>query len=348
MSRSDAAVPVVVLAGFLGAGKTTVLNHLLASGDGRRIGVLVNDFGEINIDALLISGRTGGTLTLSNGCICCSVGDGEFDEALESLLTSGAELDLIVVEASGIAEPKALVRMVVGARENRAAYGGLVYLLDAPNFAETLARHPECADHIAVADLVVINKIDLLDDRAAERIAEITARVCELNPTAPVVATRNGAVDPAMLTDPAAQSDGAEDRGPRQLALDDLLAEAAGRESHLHAEYQSVSVTGPGPADPRRVAALLERPPAGCYRIKGVLWFDPPGRRWSYSVSAVGGFVHADRRSGRGRPADCSLVAIGAGIDEAATRQALEAVLVPAPADDENGLLRIDRYLPQS
>ncbi|MFM9376833.1 CobW family GTP-binding protein [Gordonia sp. VNK21] len=336
-------IPVVILAGFLGSGKTTALNHLLAHADGRRLGVLVNDFGAVNIDALLVSGTAAGTVSLPGGCICCVTDADSLGESMRALADSG--VDAIVVEASGIAEPRALIRLVVAARDERLGYGGLVYLVDAGGAEQVLADHPSVAGHIGVADLVALNKIDLIDEPAARRLRE---RLAGLNPTAPVLPVVRAAIDPALLLDPAGAV--VDDSGPRQLSFSDLIAEECDghddHSGHLHAAFASVALETERPVDPRRLAALLERPPAGAYRCKGLVRVDLPGHRGhAYEVHAVGGFVQVSvRRWDAGGPRT-SLVVIGAGLDETAARAALEEVCTPAPADDENGIAHLTRHL---
>lgn len=153
-------IPVVVLSGFLGSGKTTLLNHLLRSARGTRIGVMVNDFGSIEIDAMTVAGQVGSTVSLGNGCLCCAVDASELDTYLEALTRPSAHLDVIVIEASGLAEPQELVRMVLASDNERIVYGGLVQVVDAAEFDATRARHPETDRHLAIADLVVVNKAD--------------------------------------------------------------------------------------------------------------------------------------------------------------------------------------------
>ncbi|GAA3958177.1 GTP-binding protein [Gordonia caeni] len=335
------AVPVVILAGFLGAGKTTVLNHLLRHSDGRRFGVLVNDFGSVNVDALLVSGRSAGTLNLANGCICCTTDAEGLGEALASLAASG--VDAIVIEASGIAEPKALIRMVLAARDERVAYGGLFYVVDAAQLERTLDEHPAVEGHVAVADLLVCNKIDLV---SGDRLDVVRERLRALNGTAPVLAVTSGAVDPGLITDGAGPR--AAD-GPRQLTIGELLTEQDSgphAHDHLHAAFESVAIESALPVDPRRLAALLERPPAGAYRCKGLVLVDLPGHRGhAYEVHAVGGFVRVGTRPWPGGVRGTSLVVIGAGLDVAAARAALDEVLIPADPGDENGVLHLTRHV---
>lgn len=117
-------IPVIVLAGFLGSGKTTLLNHLLRHRAGNRIGVIVNDFGSIEIDAMTVSGQVGSTVSLGNGCLCCAVDVSELDTFLETLTRPAARLDVIVIEASGLAEPQELVRMLLASDNPHIVYGG--------------------------------------------------------------------------------------------------------------------------------------------------------------------------------------------------------------------------------
>ena len=168
------------------------------------------------------------------------------------------------MEASGIAEPRALIRMVARVADPAVRYGGLVYVLDAVAAAGTHMRHPEIGGHVAIADLVVINKADLADDRT---LAGVLAMVGDLNPTAPRIVTTEGRIDCEALFDLSDRPEPADDL-PRQLTLDELLrADDRGAGSmvttHLHDAFDSVSVQVVGLIDPRRLAAMLERPPPG-------------------------------------------------------------------------------------
>ncbi|MFZ2242955.1 MAG: CobW family GTP-binding protein [Gordonia amarae] len=369
--RDRPAIPVIVVAGFLGAGKTTLLNALLGNTVGARLGVIVNDFGAINVDALLVAGRSAGTISFGNGCLCCSVDADGLGEALSGLADPAAGLDAIVVEASGIAEPRVLIKMVVAVADPAIRYGGLVYVLDAAAATLTRHLHPEIGGHLAIADLVVINKADLVD---ADVLSGVLDMARELNPTAPAVVTTEGDIDARALFDPGSRPQPSDDL-PRQLTLDELLraeesdaeesgAEESGAEEesdadehaagecgtgharHLHDAFTSVSVQVEGVLDPRRLAELLERPPVGCYRIKGVVWLAGAGEQ--FAVHAVGGFVRTERTGVRRmpRPPVSSLVVIGTGVDEVQVRADLGGLVAAPDLDDEYGILRITRHLP--
>ena len=194
---SGRQIPVVVLAGFLGSGKTTLLNHLLHRSGGSRIGAVVNDFGAIEIDAMAVAGALGdSTVSLGNGCLCCAVDGSELDVYLERLARPSAGIDVIVIEASGLAEPQELVRMVLASEHPGIVYGGLVEVVDAAEFDDTRARHPEIDRHLGLADLVVVNKVDRITD--ASRVLTLVSSLVD---RAAVVPATHGRVDPEFLFD---------------------------------------------------------------------------------------------------------------------------------------------------
>lgn len=219
-STTGDQIPVVVLAGFLGSGKTTLLNHLLRRRAGNRIAVVVNDFGAVEIDAMTVAGQVGSTVSLGNGCLCCAVDASELDGYLERLSRPAARIDLIVIEASGLAEPQELVRMILTGDNPRTVYGGLVQVVDAAEFDATRDRHPETDRHLAIADLVVLNKTDRVTAAEHERVLGV---IGTLGPGAAVVSASYGRIDPGLLFDPAARP--AEDEKIRQLSFEDLRAD---------------------------------------------------------------------------------------------------------------------------
>ncbi|WP_459738890.1 CobW family GTP-binding protein [Streptomyces sp. E-15] len=337
--RGPWQIPVVVLAGFLGSGKTTLLNHLLHRSGGSRIGAIVNDFGAIEIDAMAVAGALGdSTVSLGNGCLCCAVDASELDGYLDRLAAPATGIDVIVIEASGLAEPWELVRMVLGSEHPGIVYGGLVEVVDAAEFDATRAKHPEIDRHLALADLVVVNKLDRADDadRVLEQVRSLTGR-------AAVVPATYGRVDPEFLFD---CRPGEERVG--QLSFDDLHAHGAedGHAAHLHTGYDSLSFTADVPLEPRRLMRFLDSRPEGLYRIKGHVDFGPydPGNR--YTVHAVGRFLRFYPEPwAPGAPRLTQLVLIGSGIDAQALRTELEACQDDTPHADEHGMWGVLRYV---
>lgn len=332
-------IPVVVLAGFLGAGKTTLLNHLLVAGGDARIGVVVNDFGSVGIDAMRLAGQAGGIVGLGNGCLCCEVGEGGVAQVLTDLTRRRDEIDVIVIEASGIAEPGTLVQLVLDGLGPHLSFGGLVEVVDAAEFEATRRRHPQLDRHVGLADLVILNKIDRVGTGGLWRVR----RLCrEANPRAPIVPVRDGAVDPALLFD-------IEVVPGRQLMLGEQVREDGDRgdhDTHLHAGYQSVTFCCDEPLDAARLQDLLDARPSGLYRIKGSVRFAAAPARERWDLHTVGRYVRFHRtRWDTGEPRRTTLVLIGTGLDEAALERSLYACVAgDDDRRDADALLPVARY----
>ncbi|MFJ3954868.1 CobW family GTP-binding protein [Streptomyces libani] len=366
-------IPVVVLAGFLGSGKTTLLNHLLGNGDGTRIGAIVNDFGSIEIDAMTVAGQVDSMVSLGNGCLCCAVDTSELDTYLERLARPSARIDVIVIEASGLAEPQELIRMILASDNDRIVYGGLIEVIDAAEFEDTRARHPELDRHVGIADIVVLNKADRIGDAARQSLMDTLAG---LAPGRPVICTAYGRVDPELFFDRGPGED--HDAAVRQLSFEDLLREAAANGAaahdghdihdaddhcghpgdcghpghthhagHLHAAYESVEFTSAEPMHPRRLMDFLDSRPAGLYRIKGFVHFDVPENRQKFTVHAVGDFLRFYPAPWpKGEERCTQLVMIGSGIDVPALRKELENCRQSAPSEaDPNSMWGVLRYV---
>lgn len=299
-------IPVVVLAGFLGSGKTTLLNHLLRNSGGTRIGVVVNDFGRINIDAFAVSAQVDSMVSLSNGCLCCAVDGTELDEMLAKL--SAADLDVIVIEASGLAEPSTLVRMALQAPD--VSYGGLIYVVDAVE----LDAVPHLERDLELADLVVLNKVD--------RVSSLPALPCSV----PVLPVSYGRIDPALLFEVRPP-----DLGPRQLSFDDLDDHS----THAHASYDSVTFETSDLLHPKLFMDFLHARPEGLFRTKGFVRFEGG----TFMLHTVGGYISFTRVD----DAPTQLVLIGAGIDPDALTDWLMACVADGPVTEQD-MLWVLRY----
>lgn len=336
-------IPVVVLAGFLGSGKTTLLNHLLSRSEGSRIGAVVNDFGAIEIDAMMVAGQVDSMVSLGNGCLCCAVDTSELDTYLERLARPSSRIDVIVIEASGLAEPQELIRMILASESDRIVYGGLVEVVDAAEFAETRLRHPELDRHLGIADLVVLNKADRV---GGGRRAELLGTLGELAPGTPVVPAAYGRIDPELLFERRPRADVIEG----QLSFEDLFRDEAEHDhsGHLHAAYDSVEFTSAAPMHPRRLMEFLDARPAGLYRIKGFVHFGVAGSGQKFTVHAVGGFLRF--YPGEWVPGEerlTQLVLIGSGIDAPALVKDLEGCRDASPEEtDPHTMWGVLRYVP--
>ncbi|MFF5587238.1 CobW family GTP-binding protein [Streptomyces hygroscopicus] len=335
-------IPVVLITGFLGSGKTTMLNHLMRDSADTRIGVIVNDFGSINIDALAVAGQVDSMIPIENGCLCCAADATEMDEMLGRLTDPELRIDVVVIEASGLAEPQSMIRTLLSSTNERIVYGGLVEVVDAAEFPATRARHPELDRHVRAADLVVLNKTDRVTE---EERRDVLATVQDLAPGTPVLTAAHGRVDPAVLFDHRPREAAGERF--RQLSFADVCAEGHDHGHHLHAAYQSVEFTSAEPLHPRRVMEFLDSRPAGLYRVKGFLHFAGAGRERKFGLHAVGSYLRFEPSPWeRGEPRVTQLVLIGTGIDaDTVTKRLAECAATSTEEIDETHMMGVLRYV---
>jgi G3E family GTPase len=247
------AIPFSVIGGFLGAGKTTLLQRWLQAAQGQRIAVLVNDFGAINLDAALVAGAGAETIALSNGCVCCAIGD-DLSAALARLLETVPPFDAVVVEASGVSDPWRVAQFALA--EPRLALHGVIVLVDAAALAAHLAD-PLLADSLtrplAHADLVLLNHADRAGTAA---LAEARAWVQRHAGPVSVLETVQADLPVALLGAARYQPHGGG------------LGTAPARHD---ARFAAWSCQPDGQHDPALLRAWLRALPAGVLRLKGQL-----------------------------------------------------------------------------
>jgi cobalamin biosynthesis protein CobW len=340
---SLARVPCTIVTGFLGSGKTTLIRHVLANANGRRLAVIVNEFGDVGIDGEILKGCGNATcpeeniVELANGCLCCTVAD-EFVPALDQILARQPAVEHIVIETSGLALPKPLVQAFRWpAIKSRVTVDGVVAVVDGAALADgqvaadldalkrqraadTALGHDDpieevFGDQIACADLVVLNKRDLLDDAGIERAM---ATVSGALPRAVrVVAVADGKVDPAALLGLGVGTE--DDVENRKTLHDDEL-------KHDHDDFESFVVDMAEVSDPaaaaRRIASVAEA--HNVLRMKGFIAVS--GKPMRLLIQSVGPRVshYYDKPWAASEPRQGSLVVIGLkGLDRAAVTKSL-------------------------
>ena len=235
--------PITVLTGFLGAGKTTLLNHLLRQPALARTAVLVNEFGEIGLDHLLVETLDENTVLLNAGCLCCTV-RGDLARVLREMLPRARrdEISRIIIETTGLADPAPILATLMTDPVAASAYrlDGVVTLVDAVNGGRHLDTQDEAVRQVAVADRLVISKADLADPTALRQ------RLHRLNPGAPIIESRLGAIDPAEILDAGLFDAAGKIPDVRRWLDAEAFADADrhGRDHHAHAAQGNVHSGG--------------------------------------------------------------------------------------------------------
>lgn len=259
-------VPVTVVGGFLGAGKTTLLRHLLTSHHGLRISVVVNDLGEVNIDAELLASVAAERIDLSNGCSCCTLGP-DLARSLLELAGRSPTPDAIIIETSGVGDPTGIATVI--AAEPRLRLDGIITVVDASSFADRLdepALAPLIQRQLDAAHIVVLSRSDQL---SATELANLTQRLAALAPGRPVIPVEHGRLDPSVAISAAS-------RGARPEPA---------RAGASIAGFVTSTLDLPTPISRGELIARLES--LNVLRVKGfVELIDAPGR--SHLVQMVG------------------------------------------------------------
>lgn len=274
LSASSQKIPVTVLTGYLGAGKTTLLNRILTEPHGKRYAVIVNEFGEIGIDNDLVVGADEEVFEMNNGCVCCTV-RGDLIRIMDGLVKRRGKFDAIIVETTGLADPAPVAQTFFVDQDvgEAARLDAVVTVADAKWLSDRLADAPEAKNQIAFADVILLNKADLV---AKEDLDRVEGQIRGINPYAKVHRTErcNIALD-AVLDRKAFDLSRILDLEP------DFLEE--GHQHHHDAQMQSVSAKIDGPVDPEKfmpwISDLTTVQGPDILRCKGIVAFpDEPNR----------------------------------------------------------------------
>lgn len=333
-ATSPAPLPVTVLTGYLGSGKTTLLNRILSEDHGKRYAVIVNEFGEIGIDNDLIVESDEEIYEMNNGCVCCTV-RGDLIRTVEGLMRRPGRFDAILVETTGLADPAPVAQTFFMDDDVRAKtrLDAVVALVDAKHLPLRLKDSKEAEDQIAFADVVVLNKTDLV---SAEELAQVEATVRAINPAARIHKTERSGVALAEVLDRGAfDLSRALENDPHFLDADEHDHDHDGHDhDHHHASdihdvsVQSISLRA-GEMDPRKFFPWIEKTTQidgpNILRLKGIIALkDDPDR---YVVQGVHMILEGDHQRAwkDGETHESRLVLIGRDLDGERLKRTFEA-----------------------
>jgi G3E family GTPase len=312
-------LPVTVLTGFLGSGKTTLVNRLLKERPGTRFGLVVNEFGEAALESQLLEVRKQPLYELPSGCLCC-VSDGDLKAALDAVVKKDPRIDHILVEASGLSSPGPLLGLLT---QDEGAYrlGGVFCLADAAGFLSHEKQFPALRRQLAFADAVFLTKTDLVTPAASRAVR---ARLDELKPGVKVLDTADRLPWSALFETASTH----EAAGPSETAPKRRFFQG-GR----HHDAEVFEYTSDRAFQPEKLAEVFATLEPGILRAKGVLRLaDPSESKYKYLVQYTGAQKQLYSRPwSPGEEHRTDLLFLGSAFDAPALRTRLEACLEAAP-----------------
>jgi G3E family GTPase len=317
---TDNRTPVTILTGYLGAGKTTLLNRILHKNHGQRIAVIENEFGEIGIDHELVIGAEEEIFEMNNGCLCCTV-RGDLIRILGTLLKRKDRFDRILIETTGLADPGPVIQTFYMDAElkEQLKVDAVVTVLDAKHLTPRLNDSSEAREQIAFADVLLLNKIDLVDE---ETLTALEKRIHGINHSAPILRTHQTEIPLTQIL-----GIGGFDLD-RALDLEPAFLDP--HDHHHHHDHQhddeitSVGLRSTGDLDPEKLSAwiadLVQQKGPDIYRMKGVLAIkDKPDR---YLFQGI--HMQIEGRFGNpwgAKPRENAMILIGKNLDRSALNQ---------------------------
>jgi G3E family GTPase len=348
-------IPATIITGFLGSGKTTLLNHILGEPHGLRVAVLINEFGDVDIDSSLVVSADRDMVELSNGCICCSI-NGELLEAVYRILERPDKVDYLVVETTGLADPLPVAMTFLGSDlRDLTRLDSIITLVDAENFSDELLEGEVARAQIVYSDMLLLNKCDLV---AEDRLQQLEAQLREIKEEARILRSVKGEVPlPLLLSVGLFESDKVVARQSHEACdhdhghcvhdhdhehehghghhhdhghehhhqeLHEHDPQDHGSADHLAIEgFTSLSFSSDGPFALRKFQNFLDNQlPKNVFRAKGILWFNESERRHVFHLAGKRFSIDDSDWPGERKN---QLVLIGKGLDHERLRRQLQA-----------------------
>ena len=268
--------PTTILTGFLGAGETTYLNHLLSSKPNTRFAIIENEYGEQSIDSELIIRAEDDIIELNNGCLCCTLNDNLYD-ILNTLFTRRAEYDEIIIEATGVADPRGLAEpfIIHHSIKKQFPLTGVICLVDAELIEDQLQETEEAIHQITFSDVLLVNKTDLVSE---QYLGELTQRLRQLNPLAKVIFGNQDAFPVIGKIERDGELDAIFDQSKHSSNNNFPVQKPPHHHHHEHTKVVSHTILFDQPFDEQklrhRLMVYLNFQSKGLYRMKGLIWMN--------------------------------------------------------------------------